>query len=565
MIRFDDFSLRLKMFLAPCFLLAALVGLASYTLVLLNSNERQLDQLSSGAFERALAVTALDNKVSSVRARLYQLTSVATNDSDTKRIQTLADALTKELTLVPDQFKEVASANEGDSEARPLVESLGKILKSYADAGQQVISMAAFDAATASIFMGTAEQSYEQARGQLERLTALAEQRKNAVVESVRAEGRDARFIYLTALLAVSAIAIIVVWLVSNRISRPVVVMADAMHKLAGGALETETPYAGRRDELGAIAAAVQVFKETAVEAQRLTGERERQRDASEQRARRRAELAQVFDAKVTGVLQAVADAAGKMHAAATSMAATAEETSRQSSAASAASSQATTNVNTVAAATEELASSVNEIGRQVALSTKVAQQAVTEASDTNAAVKSLSEVSDKIGEVVELINSIATQTNLLALNATIEAARAGEAGKGFAVVASEVKSLANQTSKATEEIGAQISDMQQVTHHVVDAIEKIGATIAEISKIAAAIASAVVQQNAATQEIARNVQQAAVGTNEVSQNIGGVSTAAGETGQAANQVLDASSALAREAEGLRGEVDRFLAGVKAA
>jgi methyl-accepting chemotaxis protein len=565
MVRFDDFSLRLKMFLAPCFLLAALVGLAGYTLVLLDRNERQIDELSAGAFERAAAVAALDGRLNAVHAHLYQLTSVATNDSDVRRKQTLADAVGKQLAGLAGALKAVEAASAADTEARLRVETLAKTMKAYADAGQQVIAMAGFDAATASIFMGTADQAYAEAQKQIDGLTEIAQHRKDAVIQSVHAESRDARTVYVVSLMAVSLIAIAAVWLVSNRISRPVTVMAEAMHKLAGGALETETPYVGRRDEIGAIAAAVQVFKETAQQAERLTAERERQREASEQRARRREELAHAFDAKVTGVLKMVTDSAGKMHATAGAMAATAEETSRQSTAAAAASDQASSHVKTVASATEELASSVSEIGRQVALSTKVAQQAVSEASDTNAAVKGLSEVSEKIAHVVELINSIASQTNLLALNATIEAARAGEAGKGFAVVASEVKTLANQTSKATEEIGQQIADMQQVTHHVVDAIEKIGGTITEISRIAAAIATAVEQQNAATQEIARNVQEASIGTNEVSQNIGGVRTAAGETGQAAGQVLEASRALAAEADALRGEVDRFLAGVKAA
>jgi methyl-accepting chemotaxis protein len=560
MVRFDDLSLRLKMFLAPCFLLAALMGLAGYTLALLNNNERQLDDLSNGAFQRSALVAELDGKLHSAHAHLYQLTSVAINDSDAKRKEAFANALTKQLAGLPAALKEVEATNAGDNEARPMIEALAKIVKSYADAGQQVITMAAFDAATASIFMGTADQAYGEAQKQIDKLGEIAQHRKDTVIQGVHAEIGGARVIYLVTLSAVALIAVVAVWLVSNRISRPVTVMAGAMRQLAGGALETATPYVGRRDEIGAIASAVQVFKETAVEAQRLADERERQREASEQRARRRDELAQAFDAKVTGVLRMVTESASKMNSTATAM-----ETSRQSGAASAASDQAASNVHTVAAATEELASSVSEIGRQVALSTKVARQAVSEASDTNAAVKGLSEVSQKIGQVVELINSIASQTNLLALNATIEAARAGEAGKGFAVVASEVKNLANQTSKATEEIGAQIADMRQVTHHVVDAIEKIGGTITEISKIAGAIAAAVEQQGAATQEIARNVQQAAIGTNEVSQNIGGVSTAAGETGAAANLVLEASRALTRHADELRGEVDRFLAGVKAA
>jgi methyl-accepting chemotaxis protein len=565
MARFDDLSLRLKMFLAPLFLLAALAGLAVYTVMLLNSNERQLDELSAGAFERAAKVAALDGKLNSVHAHLYQLTSVATNDTDTKRKEALATALTKQLGALSGAFRDVEGASADEIEAQPTVEALAKMIKSYADAGQQVIGMAAFDAATASIFMGNADQVYGEAQKQIDKLTEIAESRKDAVTRSVHAEIGSARVIYIVALSVVSLIAILAVWMVSNRISRPVIVMAEAMHRLAGGSLETETPYAGRRDEIGAIAAAVQVFKETAIEAERLGAEREKQREASEARARRRDELAKVFDATVTSVLRTVTESAGKMKTTAGAMAATAEETSRQSTAAAAASDQASTNVQTVSASTEELASSVSEIGRQVALSTKVAQQAVTEASDTNAAVKGLSEVSQKIGHVIELINSIAGQTNLLALNATIEAARAGEAGKGFAVVASEVKSLANQTSKATDEIGAQIADMQRVTQHVVGAIAKIGGTITEISQIAAAIASAVEQQNAATQEIARNIQQAAVGTGEVSRNIAGVNTAANETGQAANQVLDASHALAKEAEALRGEVDRFLAGVKAA
>ena len=565
MLRFDDYSIRLKMFLAPSFLLAALVGLAVYTLMLLNSNERHLTELSDGAFQRAMLVGALDSRLNAVHAHLYRLTSIASNDTSTERKQAAANALTKEIAGIPQSLKAAEDISAGDAETAPLLQALGKTLKNYTDAGQQVIAMAAFDAATASIFMGNADEAYGDAVKQIAKLNDIVQSRKTQMVAATHQEIGNARIFYMAALAIVSLIAITAVWLVSNRISRPVIVMAGVMRKLAGGELATKTPYTGRRDEIGAIASAVQVFKETAVEAERMTAERERQRVEQQAHAERLAELAQVFDAKVTGVLNTVTQAATELQSTAEAMASTAEETSRQSTAASKASDRAALNVQTVATATEELASSVSEIGRQVALSTNVATKAVAEADKTNATVKGLAEASQRIGQVVELINSIASQTNLLALNATIEAARAGEAGKGFAVVASEVKNLASQTSKATEEIGTQITDMQTVTQEVVTAIQAIGGVIAEMNQIAATIASAVEEQGAATQEIARNVQEAAIGTSEVSQNVSGVTNAAGETGQAANQVLQSAEALSRQAGDLRGEVDQFLAGVRAA
>jgi methyl-accepting chemotaxis protein len=274
--------------------------------------------------------------------------------------------------------------------------------------------------------------------------------------------------------------------------------------------------------------------------------------------------LADELDTNVGGVVQVLSSAATELQSAAQSMSTTAEAASRQSGVVASAAEEATSNVQTVAAAAEEMSSSVAEIGRQVEQSTRIAEQAVVEADRTNATMQSLTTAAQKIGEVVGLISAIAGQTNLLALNATIEAARAGEAGKGFAVVASEVKSLANQTAKATEEIGAQIAAMQSATAEAVKAINGISGVIGRMSEISTAIASAVQEQDAATQEIARNVNQAAVGTQDVAANIGVVAHAAGETGKAAGQVLQASGELSRESETLRSKVDQFLTNVRA-
>ena len=370
----------------------------------------------------------------------------------------------------------------------------------------------------------------------------------------------------IIATAAGSVILAVLLTLLGASIIRPLGRLGRVMGYLSAGRLDAEVADGGRTDEIGQMAEAVQVFKDNAIEKARL----EEEQAAAAQRAeedKRRAlnDLANRFEGQVKEIVDGVSSAATEMQATAQQMSSTAEETSRQSSAVAAASEQASANVQTVAATAEELSASITEIGRQVVQSARIAGNAVNEAESTNETVQGLSEAASKIGEVVDLINDIAGQTNLLALNATIEAARAGEAGKGFAVVAQEVKNLANQTAKATEEISAQIGSVQEETNDAVGAIEKIRGIIGEVNDIATTISSAVEEQGVSTQEIARNVQQAAQGTQNVSDNIESVNRAAGETGTASGQVLGASKEMARQAENLRGEVERFLAEVRAA
>jgi methyl-accepting chemotaxis protein len=355
-------------------------------------------------------------------------------------------------------------------------------------------------------------------------------------------------------------------WVVSRRVAKPLGAMTAAMRALAAGNKEIDIPAIGRTDEIGEMASTVQVFKQNAIEMERLQAEQEQLKQQTETEKRQAMNaLADEFEQSVQGVVKTVASSATELQSSAQSLSSTSEQASRQATAVAAAAEQATTNVQTVASAAEELSSSINEISRQVSQATTVAQRAVENARSSDASVQGLAAAAQKIGDVVKLISDIAGQTNLLALNATIEAARAGEAGKGFAVVASEVKTLANQTAKATDDIAQQVGAIQNATQSAVQEIRRIGETIGEISNISTTVAAAVEEQGAATQEIARNVQQAAAGTSEVSSNIVGVKQASSEAGTASTQVLGAAGELSKQSEVLRAQVDRFIARVRAA
>ena len=429
-------------------------------------------------------------------------------------------------------------------------------------------------------FLAVAEAAFQVARttseGLAKRATEIGEVAKHTVDSSNDSLARlksttDASLeATRTTTLALSAAALLfglfLAWLIARGIVNPIVAMTATMQRLAGGDKSVDVPALADKDEIGEMGRAVQVFKQNALEVERLQADQESQKARAEaEKKQAMAHLADGFEASVLSVVGAVSAGTSRLRDSAQSLASTAEETSRQSAAVAAASEQATTTVQTVASAAEELSSSIAEINRQVSQSATIAAKAVSEARRTNETVQGLAEAAQKIGEVVKLINGIAGQTNLLALNATIEAARAGDAGKGFAVVASEVKSLATQTARATEEIAAQINAMQSATSQAVDALRGIGQTIAEISDVSTTIAAAVEQQGAATREISRNVQQAAQGTSEVSSTIVGVTDAARTTGTAASELNGVSGELAQQSDRLRTEVDRFLGSVRAA
>jgi methyl-accepting chemotaxis protein len=373
--------------------------------------------------------------------------------------------------------------------------------------------------------------------------------------------------IILWALLAAGlSVSAVISFFTARAIAVPIQGMTAAMSGLAGGDVSTSIPGVGRPDEVGEMAEAVQFFRDNMIETERLRAERaQAEANATAVRRAEMHKLAGQFEDSVGQIIETLSSSATELEAAARTLSKTAENTQELSGLVSAASEEASTNVQSVASATEEMTSSVTEISRQVQDAARIAGAAVEQAQKTNDRINRLSQAATRIGDVIELINTIAGQTNLLALNATIEAARAGEAGRGFAVVASEVKALAEQTAKATGEISHQVADIQAATQDSVVAIKEISGTIARISEISSVIAAAVEEQGAATQEISRNIQQAAQGTHDVASNITDVKLGATETGSASSQVLASAKTLSDDSARLQTEVEKFLVTVRAA
>lgn len=439
-----------------------------------------------------------------------------------------------------------------------IAAKLQKYLSEFAAWAEAAQQSAALDASMMKTFREI-EPGMQEVRTTVEGLYKQA--------DAAEAATRDAvRMWMMIAFLVTVAVLAVVSFLLGRSISKALSGMVDAMTRLARGELSIAVPGIGRKDEIGAMAGAVEVFRSNMTEAERLRAE---QAEAdTRRRAQRKADmkrLADDFEGAVGEIIETVSSAATELEASSNTLTRAAERSNGLATSVASASEEASANVQSVSSASEEMTSSISEISRQVQESARVADVAVEQAQRTNARVGELTKAAGRIGDVVDLINTIAGQTNLLALNATIEAARAGEAGRGFAVVASEVKALAEQTAKATGEIGQHIGAIQTATQDSVGAIKEIGDTIARMSEISSTIAAAVEEQGAATQEISRNIQHAAQGTSDVSANIGEVQRGAGETGAASAQVHSAAQSLSQESNRLKSEVARFLDSVRAA
>jgi methyl-accepting chemotaxis protein len=449
-----------------------------------------------------------------------------------------------------------------------LIETSHRAVQRFWTALQQNLlpALAKNDADAAAKSYAEVTSAYAEHRGVIDQIVKLANDLN--VATEANATNRDATFVII--LWSVSGVVLLLIGAglfgMGLGVIKPVSRMTEVMQRLAEGKLESDIPSLARTDEIGSMARAVQVFKDSALRVKAMESEQAAFHDKLE--ADRKAAMYQVadgFEKAVGNIVKAVSAASAEIEAAASSLTKTAETTQGLSTTVTEASDRSSANVQSAASAAEEMASSVSEIARQVQASHEVTAAAVQQAEQTNARIAELSQSAGRIGEVVKLITAIAEQTNLLALNATIEAARAGDAGRGFAVVAAEVKALSVQTAKATEEVGAQIAQMQAATDQSVAAIKQIGGTITQISEISSAIAGAVEEQGVATREISRNVQQAALGATEVAGSISDVSRGAEKTGQESGQVHGFARSLLNESNHLKLEVEKFLQTIRAA
>ncbi|MBX2829658.1 MAG: HAMP domain-containing protein [Rhodospirillales bacterium] len=512
-----------------------------------------LDQIVAHAGERGdieMLKKAVAAREHALLARLYSNILIGRQDDS------FGDKTNAEFSALETLLSDLDAYMSVEDDKRVLRDAV-TVFKDYREVFQGI---RADELAIAETINGSMKKAGEEITADAEALRSALTTIEHNIFEKVIAEILLAEMEILIASLVGGIVGMLIAWRLGNRIARPIIAISAIMRKLADHDLTVEVPGQQRRDEIGEMASAVQVFKVNAIRNDELEAKAiEDEKRAKEAQRVFMNNTADTFNSDVGQIIETVASAAVELQATADAMSRLASSASEQTITVASATEQASGNVHSVASATEELNTSIEEINRQVVHSSDVARNAVEQVSQTRDEMKELVSASESIAAVLEMISTIADQTNMLALNATIEAARAGEAGRGFAVVANEVKNLSEQTTKATEEIASYIENLQSRTGSAVGQIDAIGKTVGEMDAIIATISAAIEEQTAATREIAFNVEQAATGTTVVSSNIATVSTAVNEAGSASAEVLTAVSMLSKNFTTLKGATSNFV------
>ncbi len=587
-------SISLKLFISPAIFTVALIVLGIISITGSQQNLETMELLNVQAKAKTGVAYRFQRDLQAFNGNVFRLISQLNAGVDEEKLVKFRGTLNEYLKSSNEALAGFITNGKYSEAELEILNRLAGELGDYSEDTKGVIEMTEVDGSTAVVMMLSADGKFNVMYKTIDTLVELWQSDGDTAYAQAVDSGESGiqQFIW-TALLAFLIAGGVTIWII-RMIRKPIQSLTHAMAELSGGNNTVDIPSHDEKNEIGEMARAVLVFKENAIEQQRLQAEasrhaeeeaerekresaetekrlqsdREReQRETAEkqERADKISALIANFETRIYEVLSTVSLGITELQSTAGTMSETAGSSQELAQGVASASNDASRNVQTVAAAAEELTSSINEISRQVQQATEVSEEAVVEAGNSTNSVTALAETAKKISEVVNMINDIAGQTNLLALNATIEAARAGDAGKGFAVVASEVKSLANQTAKATEEIAQQINDMQAATESAVSAIANIDSVITSIRQSTVGISSAIEEQSAATNEISRNVQEASNGTSEVSSKIETVSEKASETGVAADEVQSAATRLEQLSQNLKTDIEGFLHEVRAA